>query len=353
MQIQKIEDVSALAAMSRVEIDSVIATAKQYPRSIALFSDQAAQMTLSTVEFAAQSFYALPRAGKWLTGPSIRFAETLQHAWGNCRSAGRIVEEQEKYVVAQGVFIDLQANTMTSIEQKRRITDKEGNRYNSDMVMTTGNAAVSIALRNAILRGIPKALWSPIYSQIEGIITNPQAVIATREKALAYFTEKGVSISKVCAIVQVDKADDIGPKHIFLLRGLCSSIEDGETTVERAFSNARAVPNMPRERKAPKAETKQPKPATKPAKAETKKAKTETKAAKPETAKKNEPHAQVVKVSEKQRTNLFALASKKSADYDTVQKIVKGALNSFGFKDSYAVTIDKYPMVCAAIEEGV
>lgn len=348
VEIQKIENVTTLAAISRVELDTVIATAKQYPRSIAIFSKTAAEMTLSSVEFAAQSFYALPRAGKWLTGPSIRFAETLQHAWGNCRAAARVTEEQEKYVVAQGVFIDCESNTMVSIEQKRRIVDRDGNRYNADMITTTGNAAVSIALRNAILRGIPKALWSPIYQQIEGIITNPAQVSASRDKAVAYFTEKGVSQSKLCALVQAEGVDKIGPKEIFLLRGLFNSIEEGETTVEQAFRNAKPIPAMPRERKqAAKPETKRseapkPKPAEKAAKPP----------AKPAQAKKNEPEARVVRISEKQRADLFRIAGKKSADYDEVQKLVRSALKSFGFADSKSVTVDKYTQIVEALQEA-
>lgn len=345
VEIQKIKDVTTLAEISRVELDSVMASAQQYPRSIAVFSKQAAEMTLSSVDFAAQSFYALPRAGKWITGPSIRFAETLQHAWRNNRAAGRVTEELDKKLIAQGVFIDCESNTMVSVEVSRRIVDRNGNRYDVDMIMTTGNAAVSIALRNAILRGIPKALWSPIYQQIEGIITNPATLAASREKALAYFDEKGYGFKKVCALVNVESVDKLGPKEIFLLRGLHNSIEDGDVTPEAAFRNARAIPSMPRERKQP--------PTPKTEKRDTPKAKPEAKATKPpakaSAPRKNEPQAQVVKITEKQRAELFRIASKKTADYDSVQKLVRSALKSFGFEDSKSVTIDKYEAVCAAL----
>ncbi|MFN8826683.1 MAG: hypothetical protein ACK501_17070, partial [Planctomycetota bacterium] len=45
----------------------------------------------------------------------------------------------------------------------RRITGKNGRRYSSDMIGVTGNAACSIALRNAVFRGIPRAFWIDIY----------------------------------------------------------------------------------------------------------------------------------------------------------------------------------------------
>lgn len=345
VEIQRVENVTALGVMSRVELDSIVAVAKQFPRSIQRFSQAASEMTLSSVEFAAQSFYALPRAGKWIVGPSIRFAETLQHAWGNCRAAARVTEEQDKHVVAQGVFIDCEANTMVSIEQKRRITDKDGNRYNADMITTTGNAACSIALRNAILRGIPKALWSPVYDKIEGVITEPGLLAATREKALAYYHDKGLSAAKVCALVHVDGTDKIGPKEIFLLRGLRNSIDEGEISPEQALRNAKASPSMPRERKQP--------PETKTAKSETPKRKREPKAAKStpkaSAAKKNEPQAQVAKITEKQRVELFRAYAAKDADYETVQRMVKSVLKSFGFEDSKSVTVDRYPAILAAL----
>lgn len=347
MELQRIENVSALRAIIREEADVAVVTAKQYPRSIERAASVASALVLSSTESAAECFYALPRGGKWLTGPSIRFAELLQHSWGNCRSAARIIAEDDKRIVAQGVFFDCETNITLSIERQRSIvygknSDRRGEKFDDDMVNVTGNAACSIALRQAILQGIPKALWRPIYSQIEGVITDPKTISATREKALSYFADKGFAPAKVCALVHVEGADKIGPKEIFLLRGLRNSVEDGDISMEQAFRNAKPIPSMPRERKPPK-ETKPTKPETKAAKAETPKPKPATK------PKKGEPVAQVARITEKQRGQLFSIASRKNADYDTVQKIVRSALSSFGFADSKSVTVDKFEALCAVL----
>lgn len=56
-------------------------------------------------------------------------------------------------MTAQGVFHDLERNVAITYEVRRRIVDKNGRRYKPDMIGVTANAACSIALRNAILRG--------------------------------------------------------------------------------------------------------------------------------------------------------------------------------------------------------
>ena len=77
-------------------------------------------------------------------------ALTGSRQYGNLQLSSRIVEVADTYIVAQGVVWDLEANVRISTET-RRITTEEGRRYNEDMIMMTGNAAASIALRNAIL----------------------------------------------------------------------------------------------------------------------------------------------------------------------------------------------------------
>ena len=40
--------------------------------------------------------------GKTIEGPSVRFAEMVANAWGNIRWGGRVIEANDRYVVAQG-----------------------------------------------------------------------------------------------------------------------------------------------------------------------------------------------------------------------------------------------------------
>ena len=143
-------------SLARAEIDQQIATAHAYPRSI----DRAKKniLTLATLdeETAEECIYALPRGGKPIKGPSARFSEIIASQWGNCRVAARVthVDRTEKFVEAEGVFHDLETNTAWSAKVRRRISDKHGKLLSDDMIIVTGNAACSIAKRNAVLTGV-------------------------------------------------------------------------------------------------------------------------------------------------------------------------------------------------------
>jgi hypothetical protein len=238
---------SAMASLNREEVDIQVATAKKYPRDLAKFEDEAIALTTAQPEFAARCTYAMPRGGKIITGPGIRFAECLQHSFGNTMAAGRVTEELEKSVVAQGVFIDLEKNNRISREVKRKITNKEGQRYNEDMITTTGNAAVSIAVRNAILAGIPRALWSPVYDRVLEVIGDPRDLPQRTAKALEYL-EKNYKINpdQICRILRIDKPEHIGPYEIVVLQGFVTALKDGEISVDEAIRHTKAIPSMPR-----------------------------------------------------------------------------------------------------------
>lgn len=238
---------SVMATLNREEVDIQVATAKKYPRDLAHFEDEAIALTTAQPEFAARCTFAMPRGGKIITGPSVRFAECLQHSFGNTMAAGRVTEELEKAVVAQGVFIDLEKNNRISREVKRKITNRDGQRYNEDMITTTGNAAVSIAVRNAILAGIPRALWSPVYDRVLEVIGDPRDLPQRTAKALEYL-EKNYKINpdQICRILRIDKPENIGPYEIVVLQGFVTALKDGEISLDEAIRHTKAIPSMPR-----------------------------------------------------------------------------------------------------------
>src|SRR5258708_5503124 len=96
-------DGSLAELVTRAEYDVQIATAKRYPRSIKQFIDNAMEMVTLSEQIADDCIYALPRDGKTIEGPSARFAEMILHAWGHTRAGARIVNEDSRFVTAQGV----------------------------------------------------------------------------------------------------------------------------------------------------------------------------------------------------------------------------------------------------------
>ncbi len=230
-------DAGTVAPLNRSEIDMQISTAKKWPRSIKRFRDEALQMVTLNDQIAAECIYSLPRDGKVVEGPSARFGEIAASAWGNCRAGARVVSDQGDFVTAQGVFHDLERNVAITYEVQRRITGKNGRRYSADMIGVTGNAASSIALRNAILKGIPKAFWADLYNAARQCAMGDFKTLANRRaEALKAFQGFGVTAEQVFAKLGVAGIEDVSLENLLILRGLLTALRDGDTTPEQAFA---------------------------------------------------------------------------------------------------------------------
>lgn len=244
-------DPKSAGMVTREEIDQQIATANRYKREITEFTQTATQLACLNEASAQECIYALPRDGKVIEGPSARFAEIIVYSWKNTRIGARIVDEGPEFVTAQGVFMDLQQNNAITYEVKRRIVDSKGRRYKLDMIGTTANAASSIALRNAVLKGIPKAIWNPIYQRARHVVMGDFKTLTNRrEEAIKAFVAYGVSVEQICATLGVRGKEDIGLEQLVVLRGILTAIQEGDTTPEQAFSagaaDQRPTINMPK-----------------------------------------------------------------------------------------------------------
>lgn len=228
---------SMVELVTKAEIDQQISTAKQYPRSIKQFNNDLREMATLNEEVADSCNYGLPRGGKVITGASARFAEMAISAWGNARAGARVVHEDARFITAQGVAHDLQRNVMITMEVKRRITDKHGKTLNDDMIGVTGNAAASIALRNAILRMVPKAFWEPIYQASREVALGTSQPIANRRaRALEIMQKFGVTPDMIFAKFEIKGVEDITIEHLELINACRNSIKDGQATAEELFA---------------------------------------------------------------------------------------------------------------------
>lgn len=221
----------------RTEVNEQITTAKAYPRSLTVFRKDVMAFACLDIAVAESMFYALPRGGKAIIGPSARFAEVAQQCWGNCRSAARVVDIGNEYVTAQGVFYDLEKNIAITYEVLRRITDSKGERYNADMIGVTGNAASSIALRNAILKGIPKAFWSDAFEAARKTVAGDVKTLVTRrQEMLKSFQVWNITQAQIFGLLGVKGVEDVSLDHLVQMIGVYNSIKEGELTPERAFA---------------------------------------------------------------------------------------------------------------------
>jgi hypothetical protein len=231
-----IDTASNLAAVTKGEIDSQIATAKEYPRNIAKCRAEIREMACSDPDIAAQMFYAVPRAGKTIEGPSVRLAEVVAYSWTNIRFESRIVGSDDSFVTAQATVMDMERNTAGRGECKRRITTKDGKKYGDDMIQTTCNAACAIALREAIFRVVPRVMFESVWKEAKLIsVGEIKSVIGAASKALAWFSKSGVTGDRVLAAIGRELLADVTEDDLGTLRGITQALREGTTTLEEAF----------------------------------------------------------------------------------------------------------------------
>lgn len=266
-EAQRTEVVVAQRAIEVAEIESQIATAKRYPRDIKVFKDKLMSMATLDQETAEGCYYALPRGGKAIDGPSIRLAEIALACYGNCVAEAHVTHEDDFFIYAVGSCRDLENNVSVRVEVRRRITKadgyicescsnwhkflprnskcmkcgegvffKKGDRYNDDMIAVTANAACAIALRNAVFKVVPGAFIKPVFDKVkETAVGKAMSLANRRAQVIGLLTKFGVTEDRVLAVISRRSVDEVTFDDVAKLIGLGTAIKDGETTVEEAF----------------------------------------------------------------------------------------------------------------------
>lgn len=242
--ISTVEVVSsdALSLITKAEIDVQISTAKAFPRSLKMFLDKATGMATLNENIASSCRYALPRGGKDLEGPTVRLAEIVCSTYGNIRAGARVIANDGKTITAQGICHDLETNYSVTVEVKRRITDRNNKTFNEDMQVVTGNAACAIAYRNAVFKVVPSAMVAEIYDAAKQVSRGTMETLVTRrEKAVEYLKSLGVTVKQICDVLEIKKVEDIDLDKLDTLRGMCTLIKNGESTVSDLFDLNKGV----------------------------------------------------------------------------------------------------------------
>ena len=103
-QVDTVEVVEArpqgLSVMAKAEVESLVDVANRHPRNIMDFRDKCQSLATFDEEIAASCFYALPRAGTVIEGPSIRLAEIALSCYGNCVAEADVLNEDGKFIYA-------------------------------------------------------------------------------------------------------------------------------------------------------------------------------------------------------------------------------------------------------------
>jgi hypothetical protein len=235
-----VESVSVIEAQTRGEIDIQIATAHRFPRNAMRAMQTVIAVISKDKELAQTCVYSLPRAGKEITGPSVHLARYLASEYGNLRVDAKIVEIGDVMITAQAIAHDLEKNYAIRTEVKRRITKKNGERFEDDMIVVTCNAALAIASRNAIMQVIPVTITDQVYKAAQKAITGDlsieQKLLQRRKEILdGFLNTYNVTETEILALLELETVNQIREPQMLTLVGLGQALKDGDTTVAEAF----------------------------------------------------------------------------------------------------------------------
>jgi hypothetical protein len=239
VNIINIDNVETIYQQDKAMIDIQIATAKAYPRNIKRATENAIAIVTIDRETASTCTYSVPRAGKTITGASVHLAKILAQVWGNMRVEAKVISTDARQVTSQAIAFDLENNLAIKVEVKRSIMSKSG-RFNDDMIVVTGNAANSVALRNAILSVIPRAIVDKVYNEAKNVITgdvSDKAKFLKKRKQIfdGFKDNYDVSEKEVLTVIGKESVNNITSDDLVVLIGIAQAIMDGDTTVEYAF----------------------------------------------------------------------------------------------------------------------
>jgi len=238
---------NALEAITRGEIDMQIATAHQYPRSMAKFKQRALEMVSTDEDTASSCIYRRPvgkkkneKTGRWeeefAEGMSVRMAEIGAACYGNIRVGSMLVEQTERMVRCRGMCHDLENNVAASSECIESTVTKEGKPYSEGMRTVIAKSCLAKAGRDAFFKVVPRAIFKAIEEQARKVAIGDASTLgARRRKILDWLNKLAVDPKRVWQALGITGPDDIGLEQAETLTGIRTAIKDKEVTVDEAF----------------------------------------------------------------------------------------------------------------------
>lgn len=236
--------VESQRAIAEVQASFIMAIKRPRSESGAVLKMKEA---VSRKSFAEKAYYAFPRAGQTVSGPSIGFAQEFARVWGNIRYGSRIIMDDEEKRTVEGWAMDLETNTylcsqatFNKKQQRKNKTTQKTEWVTPDerdmQELTARNASKQI--RNCILRLLPKDLVDDLVGAAKYVVAkNIQGtdIRKARIEVLAGFEKKGVTKEMLDAYIGKDfditTSDDLAD-----LTGILTGITEGHLKVAEIFS---------------------------------------------------------------------------------------------------------------------
>lgn len=243
--------VNAAVAREQYEIQAAAVMAMKRPRN-----EHEAMVKLIKVyqrpKAAETATYFFERAGKQISGPTVKLTRQAVRCWGNIRAGFVTVSIDDKYVHLRGYALDLETNArfeqedkfLKKIQRKIKIGNDSVTKWvdpDERQLQELINKKGAILERNCSLRVLPPDL---IDDAIEEAAKTLQAEAKKTLKAnrpdaikalVKVFAELNVSVEMLEKYLghAMDLVDD---KEYAKLRAICVSIHDGNSTREEVFN---------------------------------------------------------------------------------------------------------------------
>lgn len=246
---------AGVQAAMRVEIDSQIATARQFPRDVSLSLKKATALATMNKDTAARMFYCLsdgqlkqregteiPR-GTTSFGPSIRLAEVILSTWGNIRSGAKLIEIADEHVVVVGFAHDMETNVQTAVEHVESILTSKRTRYSDRQILKVAAAAMAKARRNAIFQVVPRVFVDQIQKRCVDIAKGEDKPIVKRwAEIVERFRTQRVTERQVLQLIGRSGMTDMTDDDFAVLESDLAMIVDREATIEQLLKSREAEP---------------------------------------------------------------------------------------------------------------
>ncbi|KKM71909.1 hypothetical protein LCGC14_1425810 [marine sediment metagenome] len=234
-----------------LDYSALMVAARAHPRDPILAGKQALAICTLDETTAKACFYALPRAGRQISGPGIGMAETLAFTFGNMNvtTDDITIKKEEGVVELRGFIMDTQTGLTHSAIVRRRIRYSDdhkkypGQIYDEDMIETTIAAGSSILYRTLVLRIIPRPFVAKILEAALAVSAGGKSFGDRQNNCVAHW-EKTYKIPKAKLLLhlQLVEVADLSILNFEYLLGLEQAMKLGDIKLENIFKRDIAPP---------------------------------------------------------------------------------------------------------------
>jgi len=230
-----------------------------HPRDVKQVMEDAIDELEIVPELAENAYYSIPynkgKANeKMVEGLSIKGAICLSNNWGNNWSDGRIVLEESRYVIVQGIFFDIQRNITNAVEVRVSKFAK-GMLLDPTMMRNAIMAGISKARRNAIILTLPEWIKSKYFARAKELVIQPSPRSGQKVKSLQERISDGkMAIMRDFKITDAEmkyylenNADTVADDGAMLLnlKGIYTALKESPEVINELFGRTKESASMP------------------------------------------------------------------------------------------------------------